>query len=296
MQYTLLGKTGRKVSRIGFGGATAGLTNYLQPFDPVNDRDRQGVVEAIREAYRLGINYFDTAEGYGSGASEEIYAEGLRGIPREEIFLATKTGHSKNEDGQRCIRKEADILGSIERSLRRLERDNIDLIQIHGSYYSEETARLILEKGGVADILEKAKAMGLVKYTGFSIETQNTALDMLVSSRRFDIMQVQYNLMFQHPYEAGFKTGSIYQAREAGLGIIVMRTLTSGLFQKWIRAVNPENTFNYNPALLQYVLSNPLVDTALVGMRGAAEVRENAGVCDDLSGRLDLDALHKRYV
>ena len=296
MQYTQLGKTGRNVSKIGFGGATAGLTNYLQPFDPSDEKDRQGVVEAIREALHLGVNYFDTAEGYGAGASESIFAEGLTGITPEEIFLATKTGPTKQENGRRIMRTEGEIRQSLEDSLRRLGRGSIDLIQIHGSYYSEETARQILAKGGVLDTLEKARNEGLVKHIGFSIETQNTALDLLVRSGQFDVMQVQYNLMFQHPYEACFKTGSLYDAKDAGLGTVIMRTLTSGLFQKWIQSVNPGNTFNYNPALLQYVLSNPLADVALIGMRGIEQVRENAAVCDDLSGRINLTELHKRYV
>ena len=78
------------MSRIGFGGATAGLKNYTGAFDPQKQADREGVVAAIRRAYELGINYFDTAAGYGDGASEEIFGEGLAGIPEEEIFLATK--------------------------------------------------------------------------------------------------------------------------------------------------------------------------------------------------------------
>ena len=60
MIYSILGKTGRKVSRIGFGGATAGLKNYTGAFDPQKQADREGVVAAIRRAYELGVNYFDT--------------------------------------------------------------------------------------------------------------------------------------------------------------------------------------------------------------------------------------------
>lgn len=74
-----------------------------------------------------------------------------------------------------------------------------------------------------------------------------------------------------------------------------MRTLTSGIIQRWLRLVNPDDRFDYNPALLQYVLSNRLVDVALVGMRTPAEVEANVAIWGNLAGRIDIDALHERY-
>lgn len=294
MEYTILGKTGRKVSKIGFGGATAGIPNYIQPFNPENENDRQGIIEAIHEAYRLGINYFDTAEAYGLGASESIFGEGLEGVPPENIFLASKVTPLKMEGGREVVRTSTEIRESIEKSLKRLRRDYIDLMQIHGTYYSEETAYEILKKGGMLDTLEKAKADGLVKHVGFSVEAQNVALDRLLESRRFDVMQIQYNLLFQHPYDPYFKMGSLYKAKEQGIGVVAMRTATSGIFQKWVQMVNPNNTFNYVPALIQFVLSCPFVDVALIGMRSESMVRENIEICNDLSGRIDIEKLHYR--
>jgi aryl-alcohol dehydrogenase-like predicted oxidoreductase len=294
MELRQLGNTGRTVSRIGFGGATAGIPNYVHAFDPHNDKDRGGVIEGIREAYRLGINYFDTAEGYGDGASEEIFGEALEGIPSEDIFLATKVSPSRTENGKLTVRSGDEALRSLENSLRRLRRDYLDCIQLHGTYYSEETVTALLAKGGLVDTLEKAKSQGLVKNIGFTIECQNVGLDRFIESDRFDTMQIQYNLLFQHPYDPYFQIGSLYKAKEHGLGIIVMRSVTSGIFQKWVKMVNPENTFNYSPALLQFVLSNPLVDVALLGMRSVNRVRENVAICDDMSGRIDIKDLHYR--
>ena len=74
-----------------------------------------------------------------------------------------------------------------------------------------------------------------------------------------------------------------------------MRTLTSGIFQRWVRMVNPNDAFDYNAALLQFVLSNQLVDVALVGMRTPAEVESNIAICQDAAGRVDINALHERY-
>lgn len=287
MEYAILGKTGRKVSRLGFGGATAGLKNYLGPFDPDRPDDREPIVAAIRRACELGVNYFDTAAGYGEGRSERIFGEALEGIAPESIFLATKAGASK--DGG-AVRR------SLESSLTNLRREWIDLLQIHGGAYSDEQVATILRPGGMLAEMEAMRGEGLVRHVGFTVEAQNEGLYRLIKCGRFEVMQVLHNFIYQHPYDPSRHTGSLYDAEEQVVGIVTMRTVTSGTFQKWIRTVNPGNTFDYTPALLQFQLSNPLVDVALVGMRTVAEVERNVAVCEDKSGRIDLDELHQRYV
>jgi len=286
MEYAIFGKTGRKVSRLGYGGATAGLKNYIRAFDPELQDTKDQIIEGLQTAYRLGVNYFDTAAAYGDGTSEKIFGEALARIPAGDIFLATKASPSSARDTRL----------SIERSLVNLRREYIDLIQIHGDVYSDDVCSSILAKGGMADALERARDEGLVKYIGFTAECQNAALYRLIESGRFDSMQIQYNLLFQHPYDPSRKSGSMYDAENKNMGIVVMRSMTSGTFQKWIKAVNPGNTFDYSPALLAFALSNPLVDVALAGMRNAAEVTANAAVCGDLNMRMDLGELHTRYV
>jgi len=286
MEYAVFGNTGRKVSRIGYGGTVAGLKNYIRSCDPGQQNTKDQIIEALQTAYKLGINYFDTAASYGDGASEKIFGEALENIPAENIFLATKASPANARD----------TMFSLERSLKNLRRDHVDLIQIHGSFYSDETCDFVLSKGGMADAFEKAKDEGLVKYIGFTAECQNPALYRFIESGRFDSMQIEYNFIFQHPYDPSWKCGSIYEAEKQKMGIAVMRTVTSGIFQKWIQTVNPKNDFDYTPALLQFVLSNPLVDVALVGMRNAAEVTANVNICNDLGSRIDLDELHTRYV
>ncbi|MDR0400288.1 MAG: aldo/keto reductase [Treponema sp.] len=284
-EYATLGKTGRKVSRIGFGGTVAGLKNYTQLFDPEDGANRDQLIDAIQTAYKMGINYFDTAAAYGDGISERIFGEALENIPADEIFLATKALISDGDTARR----------SLERSLANLRRDRIDLIQIHGSCYADDQADLILGPGGMAEALEKARAEGLVTYIGFSIECQNIPLYRLIRSGRFDVMQIQYNLFFQHPYDPSFKCGSMYDAEDQGLGIVTMRTLTSGIFQRWMAKVNPGNTFDFNRALLQFNLSNPLVDVCLLGIHSGDQVRANVRVWEDDSGRIDMQDLHTRY-
>jgi uncharacterized protein len=286
VEYTTLGKTGRRVSRIGFGGATAGLKNYVHSFDPDKKEDREPIIKGLRRALELGINYFDTAASYGDGKSEQIFGEGLEGVDPARIFLATKAR----------IADASATRASIERSLKNLRREWIDLLQIHGTHYTEDHVKTIMSPGGMLDELEKIKAEGLVKHIGFTIEAQNEALYQLIKCARFDTMQISYNFIFQHPYDPSWKSGSLYDAEARKLGIVVMRTVTSGIFQRWVQMVNPANTFDYTPALVQFMLSNPLVDVALLGMRSARRVEENVAICENTSGRIDLDALHKRYV
>ncbi|MDR3139278.1 MAG: aldo/keto reductase [Treponema sp.] len=285
MESTVLGSTGRRVSRIGYGGTLAGLKNYTRYFDPEEGRNKEQLIEALLTAFKLGINYFDTAAGYGNGVSERIFGEALASIPKEQIFLATKVSFGDA----------AKTRASLEGSLKNLRRDWVDLIQIHGSLYRDEQCDAILGPGGMAEALEKAKEEGLVKHIGFSIECQNIPLYRFIRSGRFEVMQIQYNLLFQHPYDPSFTCGSLYEAEECRMGIVTMRTLTSGIFQRWIQRVNPQNTFDYTPALLQFNLSNPLVDVALLGMNSADQVRANVAVCEDLPSRIDMHDLHTRY-
>jgi predicted aldo/keto reductase-like oxidoreductase len=144
--------------------------------------------------------------------------------------------------------------------------------------------------------MEMLRDEGLIRYLGFTTEDNNPAVYRFIASGRFDAMQLCYNLLYQHPAEQTRPFGSMFEAEAQRMGIVTMRTVTSGLLQRWIQWANPENTFDYTPALLQFVLSNPLVDVALVGMRDAAIVEENVRIVDDLDARIDIEALHAKYV
>jgi hypothetical protein len=285
MEYTTFGKTGRTVSRLGFGGATAGLKNYVRAFDPDDRSEQEKIIAAIHRALELGVTYFDTAAGYGNGTSERIFGEALESADASQIFLATKVGVWKPDEARQ----------SMEQSLTRLRRSTVDLFQIHGTVYSPDHEESIFKKGGMLDELEKAKSEGLTKHIGFTVEAINETTLRLIKCGRFDTVQLAYNLIYQHPYDPYWKCGTMYDAEEQGLGIAVMRTVTSGVFQKWIQTVNPSNTFDYSPALIQFVLSNPYTDVALLGMRSVERVEQNVAICEDTDGRIDIAAVHGKY-
>ncbi len=278
-----LGRTGLCVSRIGFGGAPAGLANYLGAYSPDQDCDRTLMLAALETAVAEGVTYFDTAADYGDGASERIFGEALAGLG-DEIVVASK------------VSNRMPVRASVERSLRNLRRDWLDVIQVHGTVFHEGPADRVLSEGGMLEQLIDLRDEGLVRFIGFTSEANNAAVYRFIADGRFDTMQIAYNFVNQHPYDPVRPFGSVIEADKQGMGILTMRTLTSGLLQKWVQQVNPANTFDYTPHLLQFVLSDPLVDVALVGMRTPAEVRANARICGDLSGRIDIDALHERYV
>lgn len=289
LESARFGRTGGLASRIGFGGAPAGLTNYLDPFSPVDAGQREGVIEAIGRAVEVGINYFDTAAAYGTGESEKIFGEGLTaagvGARRDDIYVATKVSH--NEENPR---------GSIERSIENLRLDVIDLVQVHGTTYTSEARDQTMRSGGTLEVLEQARDEGLIRHIGFTTEDQNPPVYEFIESGRFDVMQTCYNLVFQNTYEPTRPFGSIYEADKAGMGVVTMRSLTASVFQRWISAVRPDDNFDYSPALLQFVLSNKLIDVALVGMRTPEEVDKNIAVLNDLAGRFDLNDLHEKFV
>jgi aryl-alcohol dehydrogenase-like predicted oxidoreductase len=284
MEYTQFGKTGVSVSRLGFGGAVLGVRNYIRPYEPGAEESKLSAHRALETALELGITYFDTAPVYGNGASEAIFGEALGGVDPKTIFLATK-----------CVPTDYDgTLRSIEGSLARLRRDYVDLLQIHGGTYTEERTRQILGPRGMAEAMEKLKADGLVRFIGFTSEDNNRAMFDFIDCGRFDAVQLCYNLLFQHPYEPSRPFGSLLAAEKQGLGIAGMRAVTSGAFQRWIRMIRPDDDFDYGPALIQFALSNPLVDVVLAGMRSPERVRQNVAIANDMAGRIDLKALHRR--
>lgn len=286
MEYAILGRTGQRVSRLGFGGAPAGLRNYLHAFDPDRTEDAEAVVAAIRRAYELGITYFDTAAAYGDGISERLFGRGLEGVPPEKIFLATKV----IPQAKGCVRP------SLEASLRNLRRDWIDLLQLHGTTFTDDQMRIILDEDGLLAEMEQARDEGLIRYIGFTYEGHDPNLFRLVETNRFDVVQIQYNMIFQHPYDPRRKAGVMFALEERNIGIVTMRGITSGALQRWIQMVNPQNTHDYTPDLIQFQLSNPLIDVVLVGMRRVERVEQNVAIVENTAGRIDIDRMHTYYV
>lgn len=286
MQYRTLGRTGLRVSEIGMGGAQFGIKDYMGRWDPDAPASQQAVIETVHRALDLGYNYFDTAPGYGDGRSEELLGRALKGH-RHEVVLATKVsgGHWTP----------AEIRQSVEASLRRLQTDVIDVIQFHGGWYNRGEDEIILQQGGL-ETFQALRDEGKVRFLGFTTEGPSGGVERLIASGAFDAMQVRYNILFQHPSDFENDQGVIRQADALGMGIILMRPLTSGVFQRLLTSYFPHiSKAEVSRLCLNYVLSDPYVDVALVGVRDPELVEVNAAISDDIASRLDLAAIHYRF-
>ena len=287
MEERVLGKTGLRVSPIGFGGAPLGLKDYLSEFDPQNAVQRETAIQAILRALELGITYFDTALGYGNGESERILGEARRraGPAAEQMVIATKTPASQ--------RTYEAVMQSAETSLANLGVDTIDVLQFHGSTWNDDHADSVLSGGGL-DAFREMQRQGKVRFIGFTAETSSPGTFRMLRSGEFDVLQMAYNIMYSDACNLMVKSGPIVEAKERDMGVVTMRSLSSGVFQKLLATQAPD-VDGYALAL-QFVLSNPRIDCPLVGMRTAEEVERNVRLAEDVAGRFNLEALHVRYV
>jgi predicted aldo/keto reductase-like oxidoreductase len=137
----------------------------------------------------------------------------------------------------------------------------------------------------------------MVRFPGFTAEGLSAGPEELIATGTFDTMQIRCSLLFQHVSDWGNEEGVIRQADAQGMGIILMRPLTSGVFQRLMAQAFPQiDTRGVGCLLLNSVLSDPYVDVALVGVREPRFVELNNEIWDDVASRIDLAALHDRYV
>ncbi len=284
MQYRTLGRTGLRVSEIGFGGAQIGIADYMETWDPRGEREQQTITEALDRALDLGLNYIDTAPAYGDGLSEEILGRVIA-RRRDECLVATKVTDYDPES----------IFASADDSLRRLQCDVIDVLQFHGGTYSDDELDLILNRGGL-DAFQRLRDRGKIRFLGFTAELPSGGVSALIATDAFDVMQIRYNFTYQDACDFLFPGGVVREAEARGMGIVIMRPLTSGIFQRLMPRAFPQLAgADLSAFLLNYVLSNPFVDVAIIGVRRALEVEQNNAISDNTALRLDLEEVHNRF-
>ena len=267
------GRTGLTVTRLALGGYPFGGVNLARGWDPFSREGRVQAIETVHAALDSGITMIDTAPGYGDGNSESIIGEALRGR-RDDVVLATKVGYTGSA---------VDVRQSVEASLRRLQTDAVDVIQFHGGMYTVEEVRHILEEG-LLDELVALREAGKARFLGFTVEEPWTA-QPLIASGAFDVMQVRYNIIYQ---SAALHV--LNQARDADLGVSVMRPMTSGIFQRMASTIAPEwqDAHDLYAACLAFVLSDSRVHVANVGMRWPEEVAKNVAFVSAFEPTFDM--------
>jgi len=285
MEYKILGRTGLKVSVIGCGGAVIGIPFYLAHEDTNDPKVQSVFISALERAVELGINYFDSAPGYGNGVGEATMGKALSKY-RDKIYLASKVTYAGSPD---------EIRSSVEQSLRRLNTDYLDVIQFHGGYFNDKESDNTLN-GDPLETLEKLRDEGKVRFIGITAEVPTGPLERMLASKRFDVLQICYNLTNQLSCDHSRQCRGISAlAEEHNMGIVTMRTATSGFMQKLLKREFGLNEDDVTQMCIKYVLSTPEIDVALVGMRNSKEVETNVALANDMNNRYDLDELHNRF-
>lgn len=197
MEYRILGKTGLKISRLGFGGI------------PIQRIDAEGTKTLIHQLKDAGVNYIDTARGYT--VSEEYLGYALEGI-REDFVLATKSMSRTREA----------MAKDIETSLKNLRTDHIDLYQIH----NPTTAQLeqVVAPGGALEALLEAKAAGKVGHLGVTAHSLDT-FKMALEMDWVETIMFPYNIVESQGQEL------IHQCAQKNIAFICMKPLAGGAIE-----------------------------------------------------------------
>ena len=207
MEYRKLGRTGWQVSAISFGGWAIGST-----WGPVDDRES---LAALHRAADLGVNFFDTADVYGDGRSERLLGQ-LRRERGETIYIATKAGRRLDPHVASGYNRQ-NLTAFVERSLKNLGTDTIDLLQLHCPptevYYNPE----------VFGILDDLVEQGKIRYYGVSVEKVEEGLKA-IEYPGVQSVQIIFNIFRQRPAELFFP-----EAKRRRVGILARLPLSYGM-------------------------------------------------------------------
>ena len=278
MQYRTLGKTGLKVSILGFGASPMGNV-----FDPVDESE---AISTVHYALDHGVNFFDVSPFYGLTLAESRLGKALKG-KREDIILASKCGRYDLQDFDFSRKK---ILQSIDESLSRLKTDYLDLFQLHDIEFVDK--RIILEEAVSA--IQEVVASGKARFwgiTGLPVRylaqiARETNPDTVLSWGHYNLLEDEINDELV-PLSAGLGFGLMNAAP------LMQRILSDGNLPPWHRS--PDEVKALQPVLLElcksygvrlsevalrYAMDHPKVATTIVGMCELDVVKQNVAAVD----------------
>jgi predicted aldo/keto reductase-like oxidoreductase len=251
--YRVLGKTGLKVSSVGSGVG-------IEP-DP----------QVIARAIDLGVNYFDTARGYGNGKSEQITGTALKG-KRNRVILATKT------DGT----TKAAIFKDMDESLRALNTDYVDIYHLH----SRDTSDTITDEA--VEACEMLKKQGKARFIGVSTHDVHAVADHILNKGKFDVVQTTYSYAIGG---APLRREAIAKLYAAGIGMVAMKVIiaVAGFIPRDID-LPKEGPL----AAIKWVLLNPAISTTVPYMKNIAELEMNVRAMTEAYTPQDEKMLYTR--
>jgi predicted aldo/keto reductase-like oxidoreductase len=264
MIYREFGKTGIKISALGFGA----MRLPVREVHGKTSFDHEAGIELMRKAFDLGVNYVDTAPYYCEKESEIIVGKALKGY-REKVYLSTKNPIENNSG--------SDWTKRLESSLLKLDVGYIDFYHMWGISWDSFVSNIDVKDGPMEAAL-KAKEQGLIRHISFSFHDKAENLIKLIDTGMFESVLCQYNLMDRSNEEG------MVHARNKGLGVIVMGPVAGGRLgapSPAIANLLPGKVKSSPQIALRFVLSNPMVDCALSGMGSMAMVKENTEIAGD---------------
>lgn len=261
MRYSILGKTGLKVSALGFGCMRLPMKN--------GKVDRELSTPLLRKAAELGVNFFDTAVMYCYGDSQAAMGDAFKGI-REKVIISTKN-HLKGVTPE-IWRK------TMEDSLKFVQTGYIDLYHHHGITWGDFVKYFDPDKGGLTKELLRAKEQGLVRHIGFSFHDKPENLIKLVDTGIYENVILQYNLLDQANADA------MQYAHEKGMGVVVMGPVGGGrlgLKSEQILELTGGTAKSTVEAALRFVWGHRGVNVALSGMENIPMLEQNARFAEE---------------
>jgi aryl-alcohol dehydrogenase-like predicted oxidoreductase len=317
MRYNQLGNTGLFVSEICLGAMTFGPAGENGLWGSIASLDQKGVDEIVSRSAAAGVNFFDTADIYSFGKSEELLGQSIRnlGLKREDVVIATKVHGTMGEGPNQRGSSRGHIMDSVEGSLKRLQTDHIDLYQLHGTDTVtpiEETLRA----------LDDLLASGKVRYVGVSNwQAWRIAKALGISERkgfaRFETIQAYYSIAGRD-----LEREIVPLINEEKLGLMVWSPMAGGLLSGKYGPGAPGNgegrraTFNFPPVnedrawaavaemrkiaekhgvsvatvALGYVLAKPFVMSIIIGASRMDQLEQNLAAVDV---KLDAEDIKK---
>src|SRR5256714_4358758 len=287
MEKRRFGKTDMNISVLGFGGSEIGYENA----------SLETVSELLNSALDAGLNVIDTAECYHS--SEELIGQAVS-KRRSEFYLFTKCGHPHGF-GERADWSKDSILESIQRSLRRLKTDKIDIVQLHSCSETE------LKKGEAIEALQTARDRGYVRYIGYSGDSH--AARFAVETGAFDTLQTSINIADQEGLDL-----TLPLAHEKQMGVIAKRPIANAAWKTGHRPIDSYHheyferlrKLNYEflqhdleksiSIALRFTLSIPGVETAILWTKKPERWEQNAKLLEE--GPLEeatVRKIHERW-
>lgn len=300
MEYAVLGRTGLRVSRVGFGGGGIG-----QMWGPTTEQE---AIQAVHCALDMGINFFDVAPRYGNGRAEEILGIALEGRG-EDVVVSTKVWLAADEmddvDGA--------VGRSVDASLRRLRMDAVDVLHVHNRFTSHRGDLLdSLSKedvvGPVLHAYQRMQQLGKTRFIGLSAWRHHVpTMRCLVKSGHFDTVLASYNLLnwtSQEPPPVGVAMQDngqiILLANMMNMGVIGIRSHASGALSRQVdREVPPGSTLendvsrtrtlgflregpirSLSQAAMVFCLMNESIHSTVPGVKNMREIEENASCVD----------------